>query len=714
MAIFGNKIRRQGPQTPLDTLVSDMQAVLQGSGSSMINPTTAAAAFGLESLQDHQVAALENSTQSLQASVTAIAGKLGIKLSAAQEEAAVAAGVMAGDIGGFMKSTVLHPVVSTESMVVVGGAPADAVPARIANEAYDLRENRDAPLFSIIYNMQSSRQDDFGEAFYPTIVVTPDNVGFAITVQMVYVYDGVQRSISGAVDQYKKKNVLRAVADPTILKNEQTRLIPVYRTEAADKFVDPALVAARDLILEGETIKTAPLAVGKKLSLLGISQTDALLRNGIMTETDAIDPAIDLAVVYIKVGDDVLKVNVQNLPYSNFVAAPQAHTRLQQLNFETDSVLLNKSSTRADGSALTTLKAIVDNDYIVRVSLNVTGSVNVELGDTQVFGNRVAAFTVQNSAGEQVSLASGSAKAVADILDAAEIIGYELKAYRTNSNRRTRGQLIDTTKFTQVYQVPLRSPITAIHPVTTDGQTDSSDLNSLILTTRVRTSNAAVTALLESSALLKDYVDARDFTGEGPAVLGVGRYYVRPTFFSEAVDVAASIDSLKSHERAQDISAVLINKIRDYAYRMYRDSEYKIAADAINGGISQVPTVIIGADPVTVRYLTLAGDVRTLGDEFQVKIVESYDYRVAGKVFVTFGVFNEQRNTVPNPLNFGNMAWTPELSVVLPMTRDGQISKELAVSPRFRHINHLPVLTVLDVSNIPNALDKVPVAMKAV
>jgi hypothetical protein len=173
--------------------------------------------------------------------------------------------------------------------------------------------------------------------------------------------------------------------------------------------------------------------------------------------------------------------------------------------------------------------------------------------------------------------------------------------------------------------------------------------------------------------------------------------------------MATAIDSIKSHERAQDIQAVLVNKIRDFAYRMYRDSEYKAAADAIQGGISKTPTVVIGTDPVLARYLTVTGDLRTLGGEFDVKIVSTLDVRVQGKIFITFGVFDENRNVAPNPLNFGNMIWGPELVLTANISRGNTISKETVVQPRYLFVTHLPVVALLTVENVPDVLNKVAI-----
>jgi hypothetical protein len=682
-------------------------------GGQVIPGKLGGSALALESLSDNQVIELNNVSSSLSISIESIIEDLGLKnlMSEAQVEAGVLSGIYASDFKRFLSHKMDFPNIATESMSVIpfaGGNDVCGSERSFALESYDERENRNAVIYSIAYNIQSARQDQFGETFFPTIVVTPDNVGFGITVNILNVYDGVERNISGAFTDFKKKNIIRAIADPTVLRKDQTKVVPVARAQSLSNFIDPTVVATRTIMLEGEAIVTAPLAFGKKIDLLGISQTDTLLNAGIMDQTDSLDPTIGLQNVYVKVGDDVLKIPTSNLPWANFNYNPQNNYRTMVLNFSTSSVLVNKNSKRADGSALTTLAAIVTGDLIVRLEMNVSGQVNIETGETNIFGNSISVHSVQDNVGNFLDMTAAPALALVTAFAAAEFNkgGYDVLAYRTNMNRRQRGQLIDVTKFTQLYNVPLRSPITAIHPINTDGQTDASDVQALITTTRIRTSNAAVGALLETTAQLRDYVDARDVTGNGPDILGVGRFYVRPTFYGETIDLNAIINSLTSHERAADIQAALVNKIRDYSYRLYRDSEYQAAADALAGGTAPVPVVIIGTDPVIARYLTVTGDLRTLGGEFDVRIVSTLDNRVKDKIFITFGVFDESRNSAPNPMNFGNMVWSPELVLAANISRGGTISKETVVQPKYLFVTHLPVLSVLTVTNIPDTINK--------
>lgn len=713
MSIFGKKLQVREDSRGVAQLVELIRAQVNDSDAG--GAAVARSAISFESISEAQVHGLRTAHDTLSHALESIASELKIsgQLTEAQKDAGIAAGLMAGDPGAYLRS-VTPAAVATESMSVVNvGGLGDSFGKRTFGlEAYDEKDNRNAVVYSIGYNMQAARQDEFGEAFFPTVVVSPDNLGLAVTVRLFQVFDDFTRNVSGAISNYNKKNIIRALIDSTILKNDQTRIIPVVRTDSLAKFVPAAAIPARAVLLEGESINTAPLAIGKKLDLLAISQTDALLANGLMGPTDSIDPAVVLQNLYFQVSSgsggtlktDTLQFNVTNLPTSAFAPSAQDLQRQMNLAFTTTSILVNANTKNFDTTVLGTtgLAAVVANNWIVRLEVKVAGAVNLELGDTSLYGAVLNVSSVRDSSGNLLDMTTGAVATAVAAIEAGSIIGYDLSARRTNLNRRQRGQLIDTTYYTQLYPVPLRSPITGLRPVTADGQTDSSDLAALITATHIRTSNAAVGALLQADTNLAQYVDARDSAGNGPDVLGVGRFLVKATYSSVSLNLSATMDSLSAHERAADIQATLVNQIRDMAYRLYRDSGYKAASDAMYGGLSKVPTVIIGTDPVLHRYLIVEGDLRTLGAEFDVRIVPTLDNRMTGRIFVTFGQFDGESQNKPNPLHFGTMAWKPELTLVLPISRAGQVSKELTVQPSFLHLVNMPILGSITVTGVEN------------
>jgi uncharacterized protein (DUF1330 family) len=332
------------------------------------------------------------------------------------------------------------------------------------------------------------------------------------------------------------------------------------------------------------------------------------------------------------------------------------------------------------------------------------GSINQQQGDTSISANPVELHKVFDEAGVEIPSATGPGAAVAALFTGAVVVGFDLDAYRTNSNRRNRGQLVDSREMNYLYTVPLLSPITALRPVTSSDSNDAAQINTLVTTTRIRTSNAAVTALFEAKAQLRDMVSPSNSAADHISVYGAASQLVIPAYAEYALDVSTMLDSLTSSQRTEDVVALILNKLRDMAYRLYRDSNYQAAADAMTGGAASKPVVIIGTDPVLYRYLTQTGDTRTLGDGFDFKIVTTTDTRMANKIIFSFGSNASFTDGVPNALHFGNMAWKPELTFVMPSTRNGANPMELTVQPSFLHINNLPIMGFLEVQNIEDII----------
>jgi hypothetical protein len=720
----------------LDNLVRQLKTM--DASANLSNPKLTQIALAGESLNARDEAVLNSEFERLGTTIEGLILSISKEsyngrdvFTTAQKNAAIIAGMIAGDPVSFMKSPVFNErksTISNNSIVNVytpSSVDDGGYSRAYSAEAYDNSNNRNANVYSIAYNMQASRQDEFGETFFPTITVAPDEVGLAITIRLMMVFNNFFRNPNGELNDYDKINIIRALTDWKILRNELTRIYPVYTSASSGLFVDSQTIAPTTVNVENVSIQTAPLATGKKFSLLGISQTEQLLQAGMMDVTDSIEPAMNLENVYVQFTStvngttytDVIKFSTKELPYANFVYNPQQNYRIMVLNFRTSSMLMNQNITTVDGSAPTNpfLQALVQGDYALRMDCEVTGNCNVELGDTVVYGNSISLNSLVDANGNPIDLTSGVGQQIMEGINSGEIVGYDLYAWRSNLNRRQRGQLFDITYFTQIYNIPMRAPITAVRPVNSDGGTDTTDLGALITATRIRTSNYAVTSLLQAAEVLSNYVDVRGLSGSystnnWPEVLGVGRYLVQPYFASYDLDMAQSVDSVMSSDRIDDLVATIVNRIRDFAYRAYQDSEYIAAALVMSGGaVPPPPTVIIGTDPVLSRYLQINDELRTLGNDFASKVVSSLDIRVRGKIFVTFGVFDGDINSAPNPLHFGCMGWKPELTLTIPISRNGQVSKELTVQPSFLHIVNLPVLIVINVINLPDVLNKVSI-----
>ncbi len=702
-------------QSPLGKIVALLRNDLSNvPGRQIVSDQVANSMISMESMShtaQHEASASFDQLRTIQKGIVQAVG-MG-ELTPAQEQASSLAAIYAASPRAYAGS---KQRLSTEALRSFSGEfttvsiSGDSIPS-ISMEAYDNKANDNVAAFSYAYNMQAARQDEAGELFFPTIVQTPDMAGLSIATRLFNVQDDAKRNINGSLNTFNRVNILKAVVDATVLRNDQTEVVPVVRggggaSDTTAYFVPSADVAPYARLVDNVSVNTAPLAVGKSFSLLGISQRDALIANGALDITDSIDTA-RLAAVYVKIaaGADpvaapavVVRVDVTDLATSDFEYSIQGNTRKLNLNFSTKAVKFTSATTNVAGVAVPQFTAI--GTSVARIGLSLFGSIVQDLGDAELTAGGVNVAKVTNAAGQLLDLTAGAGATIAAIFAGATVVGYDLKAYFSNTNKRQRGQLLDTQEIRQLYNIPLLPPISVLRPVGESEANDATMLNGLVTTTRIRCSNSAITTLLQARQSLKNYVSAADSYTQAPDAFGIGRHVVNAAYEEDAMDVATLIDSLKTSDRIEDLRALLVNKIRDMSAKLYVRSSYKAASDAIHDGADVKPTVIIVTDTYIATYLNLIGDTRLLGDLFDVKLAITLDSRMSGKLVFSFGQEAAMNSGVPNPLHFGMMGYRPELTVMMPVTRGGSTSMELTVQPSFRHVMNCPIMGYLEISNI--------------
>lgn len=579
---------------------------------------------------------------------------------------------------------------------------------RLAFEAYDNRDISNSVKASTALNYAAARQSAFGEMFWRTVVLAPDQTGYHMFLSEVNVLREVRREVNGKYSRYLDRvNALKANIDHTILENNDTDLYPVIHAgQNEDLFVAPGKIAKARAKQHGVEFETNYLKMGVDCSLLGISQNEALLRAGIMNETDAIDPAVNLSDLLLEIDNNVIAFgNLGYLTTSNFTPAPQGDSRQMNLNFNSQVLPMHKGTLKADKSPLGgALAAIATNEWTVHLKLTVTGTVNLQDAGHSLQATPITVASIQDKDGLPVDLTRGDGAAIVAAVKAASVLGYKLKARRVNSNKRTRGLLVDMSVYSILYVVPLLAPITARRSLAEGEAYNDTDLANLIYLTRTFVSNQAVTSLFNIAELLKTYAtEKRMGSTLDTEYLGISRRLVTPHFEGDKVDVAKVVASLKSEDRPLQVQAVLVNKIRDMVFRAWYQSGLGLAADYLFGGNAPTPTVCIGTDPVTARYLQVQGDLRTIGGKFEVQIEHSFDRRMEGKIFIAFNYNTGDAETNYHALNFGMLLWKPEVVIAAPIYDQGQTSRELTMQPSCLNVCNTPVLMTLDVLNLDKA-----------
>lgn len=666
--------------------------------------TKEVASLGLESYTDTTRAEVERANTRLRKALEELSGEY----STASKEAAEIGALASADPVGAL---------TTDAPLDSGAAfhKDNQSMDRIAVEEYDESQNHNVTTHAFSYNLEASRQDPFGEAFYPTVTVAPDEPGYRVEIELVGIYDSIRRDVSGNPDDWPRHNVLFGLRDPDILRTNTTEVIPVVRPASAAKFVDAAVLAPWSTKQDKETFETSALKFGETINLLSISQTDALLATGASDSFDSLDTAVVLKTVYVNVPNgatnEVYAFNVSALPTSVFVNDQQSNQRNMVVNFLTKDLMIDKNKKTVTGAAPTNLADIVSGGWEVRLGLDVNGRVGLWNGEIRLTQTALQVTKILNAAGEEFLPSEiGAGHAAEDILalfEDATAEGYTVDARRQNWGKRQLGRLVDSQKFAEVFEVPLLSPIATVRPPQNATNEDTaSAIARLVQVTNVMASNAAVDALFEYSSTLSSFISLVSRGVEGPALRNVARYLVTPVHKAKVLNVLEFTDSIRSQDRAADIRAGLVNVLRDDVWSAFRDSNLLAARQGVSGQGAGLPTVLLGCDQVLANWLMFDGDLRTLGADFNIKVVSTPNKRMTGKIFVTFVDDTESQSGKPYALGFGNMAWKVQIPLVLQTQRNGQTNRELSVQPSFRHFNNLPILLDYTVTNLSQLVNE--------
>lgn len=584
----------------------------------------------------------------------------------------------------------------------------------VSMEAYDATNIRNHLPFSVFFNTLAARQNEFCEAFFPTVTLTPDQIGVELSVSTTMVYNEVRHQHTGKPTDFGRVNLLDAIVDPTILAGEETRIYPIFQdTINNDMFATG--IAKEEIELEGIKHETAPYKPGIEINIIGLSQAAILGMQGESDSSDSVAGGVRLQNIYLKITSaanksSIIRYPLEGLPYTLFHSNQEGLDRGVQLNFRNDTLPLSAITEDVDGQpaeALDIFRQSAYANYAANMKINVSGNGNLEFGtfETNASVASVRSVVVRGADGivrpadEQTDI-----NAITNSITKIEYIGYDLKAYRSNLNRRQRGKLVENVEQREKYAVRLGSPVTAIIPPT-DTRT-STDLVAPINTQRLRNDINGVTKLLAYADQLNALKVSYEKHLPRPQIEGIGRHLVIPFYDHIEVSMHDYIQNQRTQDKSADISQALVNLIREPLYRGIRDSRYEPALTALTGVVGSKPTVIIGTTPVLAKYLIVPGDTRLASIQYESKVVTTLDKRIGQpgtdvhEIFITL----TRPNETLDPLSFGTFIWIPELATTLKATRDGSTSSEVMVQPRTLHLNQLPFLIRITVRDLGEAM----------
>lgn len=717
---------RSGYQ-PLTEAVVKTTQTLEGLAS--VGTTLSAAVVNMESrasLQETDIAIAGDLKQTLESMFAGIHDKLcSVKLRddkntavkqtlealtpAARTQAALAGFLMSTDKEGVaLQKQTLESAPST-----IDGVPAFTVAASggwnkrqvMTAEAFQSSDLKASRLFSTLFNYSIVDFDDFIRTVWRPVTITPDTSFVTLLINSLHVFNGFEHKLDGNPVADNRVNLVRALADSSILHTNATRAIPVVQAGVNEHHLIPAALVANKVVKQaGQDITTRPLlADGSRGNLLALSQPAFLVKSGAPDQRDDLDPGVRLETVYIALADDVLAFPVKGIPGTEFAGANQGDAKLLSLTWTTGQLKITNATKNVDGSALTDLASVVTGNLTLQLRLPLFGEMNIEHGAYQITPGKLEVYSLQEPNGTPISSADARYIAIVDKLATLQAVGVDVEAYRSNAARRQRGQLINIRQFYENVTVPWRDPIAVERPAhgTTEG--DTADLTALMSATRLRVHNEGITALLDAEQVIKTtYGNGQGFDlTTVPNTLGAGRHFLLPYYATKPI-TALDTQSTSSVDRRADLQAQLVNAIRNEMAIAYTKCQYKAASDALSGGTAPKPKVVAVTDPVTASYLIVDGEVRVMAD-FELIIVPVLDYRMEGKIKLIF--VSDDDGSAVNYLNFGYLFWSPEHVLVANLSRTGGFNRETQLQPRYRFYVAAGVMVNLDVSGITAAIE---------
>jgi len=599
-------------------------------------------------------------------------------------------------------------VVSAESMGVVGVGD-----LTLSKEAYDGQNINNASYYSIMFNFSMIRQDEFSEAFFPTIVLDPQESGITVEVNVTSYMEEFVHALDGSAsaDKFRKAPIIKNIFSEKHLLTDSNKAVPVYRDNSASHFL--AGYKFKDTT-GAEEVETSPLLAGMTHNLISLSATDLLLTKGTPDQTDYLDRSVALRNVYLELtgkngaGDTVTEVvsfDASVFPNGTFMPAQSGNTRSLVMSFDAKSVLLTPEMKTAK-SAPSEILGTAINGFKVALRVKLTGDVDVQAGDIEVTPIKVEIADVINGLGQALTKTDTDYTRIATALANLKVVGYTVDAYRTNSNLRSRGKLLASDTFKVNYQVPFLSSTTVMGPEVNIGG-DNNNLKALAdlcVQTGAKQSMYAIKKLLDTEAMLEQATAGGIELNENLA--GVGSYFVRPYFKRDAIVVSDSVDSLSSSSRRADIATMFINKIRDAAVLMMLDSNYYVAFSTLR--VNEEMILLVGTDVRTKMYITNGESNKIkLTDNLTAYVYATANPRFENKMIMSFATVEGNADNKIDPFNFGNTIWSPTLVTDVKKQTNGANNREVSNVPRFTHIVNLPILHVFAISDYEQALGKI-------
>ena len=614
-----------------------------------------------------------------------------IILTEAQEKAGVHAAAMADNPAEWAKKAI---EATNEAQAINNTEDGVEFSDRVVMEAYDDSNFKDAVGYSVVWNIVAARQSNAVENIWPTLTLEPQRSHIEAIVQFQVFHQEVRHKSTGDKVDFGRILMLETIVNGELLDDNIIKCVPVYEETVSDQhFIDPTIIAHREVTVDGETVTTGPLLVGVEHGLLGLSQAAIGGLTGELNSASQLAPMPRMENLYVRITNkngkaSVVRIDATVLSRGSFVGNQEGNIRDTSLNMNAPGLGLDAKTvdvTGAPAEALAFLRTPAFQNHRLEYQLKVYGDCNLETGNTEIqpANGRISSVKIRQAFGHfSAEKDTVVAKELTDAISKIELIAYDIDASRTNIDRRQRGPLTNVTAEFEKYYVRLGSPISTIFPAT-EAQSNV-DLIAPMTATRIKNDFYGIKALFRYSEVLSGLAISNDATLPRAPIKAIGRHIMTPYYKHYVISAVDILDSNRSKNKLEDLQHAILNYMRDAIIRGMRDSKLELALQVQTGSADSKHTLAMITNQILGKYLFQLGDTRILGSLPYPVVADTH----ASELLGTYGSVEHELFIVPtlpgtqaNPLSFGHHLWKPELASTLQVTRDNSTNREIVVQP---------------------------------
>lgn len=592
-----------------------------------------------------------------------------------------------------------------------------------AMEAFETTNLAQAMAYSVSYNLTAAIQDPAIEMLFKTVVMSPDQPTFFYEIAIDRYWDGaLHDGKNKPARTFKKETVMDAIRHPDRLHRDVLNVVPFFQEKGegqnTDLFMPKELRNPVTRTVAGIDIPTQPLIVGTEYDLLSLSMHPGLGNGGIFDETDTLDSAIGVDTIYLslKTGEakegGLIAFPLAGLERRNFTKSVQGHGQEMDLNFVSSEFVLDGTTLSVEGTQPDLLKQLTTAGYALRVQVELRGTANTETGYYRIQHSEAKVVgAVKIDKGTEGKKDTITKVDINESAVKAEIAKFKLavkyfdpEANRTNSNLRTMGMLLDRDVYTAKFAIGIRAPIRYQRKV---GSNESSQdiIESLVRFAQTRQSADGWYELFRYRDTLKRYADSplRD-EDRIPDYMGVAKYMVKPYYRYVELDIAKMVKTQDSKEALDNAREYMVGVLQELASDMLVQSNWLIAATRQNNNMEVTPHFGIVCGQYLPLLLSVRGDLRLLGANFDSTIKTTFNSAMDETLFITLV---DPKADGLQPLGFGNTFYYAEnIITVSPHTTNGSIKETFVVQQRYQHVAHLPILGEIRVKGLPEYVSR--------